>query len=229
MPAKATAKQVLFVSEYLVDLNATQAAIRAGYSKKTAQVIGAENLAKPIIATAICKAFDARAARTEITQDEVMAELARIGFADIRDLFEWDEERVAYVPSENLTADQAAAIAAVEASTVRFTDKEGNKTERIQLKLKTHDKLGALEKLGRHLGMFVNRHEHTGPGGGPIMTVDQADGAKERLFDRLAGIAERIMERLEPEAVHGNGDGTATGAGARALPSGPNGAGAVGP
>ena len=71
--------------------------------------------------------------------------------------------------------------------------------------------------------------EHTGPDGGPIMTVIEADGAKERLFDRLAGIAERIMERLEPEAVHGNGDGTATGAGARALPSGPNGAGAVGP
>lgn len=167
---KLTAKQALFVSEYLLDLNATQAAIRAGYSKKTAKEIGYENLTKLHIAAAISKKFDARVERTEVTQDAVVAELARIAFADIRDLFEWDEERVAYVPSGNLTADQAAAIAGVEAKTVRFTDKDGNQTERIELKLKTCDKIGALRELGKHLGVFVSRHEHTGPEGGPIET-----------------------------------------------------------
>lgn len=67
-----TAKQNLFVKEYLVDLNATQAAIRAGYSEKTAHDIGCENLKKPNIAKAIQEAMDARSQRTEITADYVL-------------------------------------------------------------------------------------------------------------------------------------------------------------
>lgn len=70
-----TDKQAAFVREYLVDLNATQAAIRAGYSKKTARKIGSENLSKPDIATAIRKALEARSERTEVTQDWVISRL----------------------------------------------------------------------------------------------------------------------------------------------------------
>ena len=76
-----TNKQQLFVDEYLIDLNATQAAIRAGYSQKTAQEIGSENLSKPIIAKAVGKAFRARSHRTEITQDMVMQELVAIAYS----------------------------------------------------------------------------------------------------------------------------------------------------
>ena len=67
-----TPKQEHFVAEYLIDLNATQAAIRAGYSKKTAHVIGPENLGKPIIAAAIARAQGDRTERTNITQDYVL-------------------------------------------------------------------------------------------------------------------------------------------------------------
>lgn len=67
-----TLKQQIFIKEYLIDLNATQAAIRAGYSEKTAQVIGAENLTKPIIADAIKAEIDKRSERTEITADYVL-------------------------------------------------------------------------------------------------------------------------------------------------------------
>jgi phage terminase small subunit len=74
-----TDKQRRFVDEYLVDLNATQAAIRAGYSQKTAASIGEENLRKPDIAKAVQDAQVARAKRTEITQDMMVRELAKIG------------------------------------------------------------------------------------------------------------------------------------------------------
>jgi len=70
-----TAKQARFVEEYLVDLNATQAAIRAGYSKHTAKAIGHENLTKPDIAQAVSAAQDQRSLRTEITQDWVLTEI----------------------------------------------------------------------------------------------------------------------------------------------------------
>ncbi len=68
-----TPKQKRFVAEYLVDLNATQAAIRSGYSKKTAQMIGSENLSKPMIAAAVATAQAKRSERTEVTQDYVLA------------------------------------------------------------------------------------------------------------------------------------------------------------
>lgn len=79
--AKLTNKQAAFVREYLIDLNATQAAIRAGYSKKTAGVIGDENLKKPDIANAIRKATQKRAEKTEITAERVLTEIGKIAFA----------------------------------------------------------------------------------------------------------------------------------------------------
>ena len=79
---KLTAKQKAFVDEYLIDLNATQAAIRAGYSKKTARQIGEKNLSRPYIQAALEKRMKARQKRTEITQDQVITELAKIAFAN---------------------------------------------------------------------------------------------------------------------------------------------------
>ncbi|WP_082017872.1 terminase small subunit [Leisingera sp. ANG-Vp] len=84
-----TAKQERFVAEYLIDLNATQAAIRAGYSAKTAHSVGHENLRKPEIAKAIQEAQAKRSEKTGITQERVLQELARIGFADIRKVVAW--------------------------------------------------------------------------------------------------------------------------------------------
>ena len=168
--ADLTDKQARFVEEYLVDLNATQAAIRAGYSENTARQIGSENLAKPAIQAAIAEAMRERSERTRINADRVLQELARIGFADIRKLFTWDEEHAAYIPSRDLTEDEAAAISEVQTETIKVMLGEDLSETKVKLKLKTYDKLGALDKLGRHLGLFVERHEHSGPGGGPIPT-----------------------------------------------------------
>ncbi len=73
-----TPKQQRFVDEYLIDLNATQAAIRAGYSEKTARFIGAENLTKPNISAAIAAAVAKRSERTEVTADYVLASIMEI-------------------------------------------------------------------------------------------------------------------------------------------------------
>lgn len=80
-----TEKQKRFVAEYLVDLNATQAAIRAGYSEKTAGSVGNENLKKPEIQNAIQKAVADRQQRTEITQDKVLDELGKVAFSKAAD------------------------------------------------------------------------------------------------------------------------------------------------
>ena len=82
MRPKLTAKQRTFIQEYLIDLNATQAAIRAGYSKKTAQQVGSQNLSKLVIQTSIQKAMKQRSERTGITAVKVLDAIAEIGFAD---------------------------------------------------------------------------------------------------------------------------------------------------
>lgn len=150
MPEKAalTARQRRFVDEYLVDLNATQAAIRAGYSPKTAGAIGAENLSKPEIADAIADAKAKRSERTEITIDRVLKELAAIGFANAGDYFEWGPEGITLRSKDDLTREQQSAV-----SEVSETVTKAGSTVRVKL----HDKVSALEKIGRHLGAFDAR------------------------------------------------------------------------
>lgn len=157
-----TPKQEAFVREYLVDLNASQAALRAGYSAKTAPKIGFENLQKPEIAQAIAKAQQKRAERTEITQDRVLSEIAKIAFGDARDVMKWGPDGVILRSSDELTDAQAAQVAEVSET----TSATGG-----SLKLKKHDKVKALELLGRHLGMFTDKTEVSGSGGGPLTVV----------------------------------------------------------
>lgn len=85
MAGKLTGKQDRFVEEYLIDLNATQAAIRAGYSEKTAAEIGFENLRKPQIAEVIAKSRQKTANKLEITRERVLEEIASIAFEQIKD------------------------------------------------------------------------------------------------------------------------------------------------
>ena len=110
---RLTPKQGRFVEEYLVDLNATQAAIRAGYSTKTAKAIGHENLARPNLAQAIQDAMTERSKRTEVSQDRVVKELARIAFASLGEVIKWDPTGTKVRPSTELSEDAVAAISEV--------------------------------------------------------------------------------------------------------------------
>lgn len=211
--ADLTPKQERFVEEYLVDLNATQAATRAGYSEKTARAIGSENLSKPDVQVAIQEAVAERSKRTEITADRVLQELARIGFADIRELFEWDKERAAFVPSRDLTEDQAAAVAEIQSETTTYWDKEGGSETRVKLKLKTYDKLRALQDLGRHLQLFIERVHHSGNIGTGVLAVpsdmSKEDWAKiaERAQGELAEQSAALVNRIAETASGNGGDG----------------------
>ena len=160
---KLTPKQAEFVRQYLVDLNSTQAAIRAGYSEKTAYRIGAELLQKTSVAEAIATAQAKREQRTEITADRVVAELAKIAFGSARDVMEWGPNGVVLKDSAELTDEQAAAIAGVS---------ENITQNGSSLKLKRHDKVKALELLGRHLGMFTDKVKNEISGGLEIKWQD---------------------------------------------------------
>jgi phage terminase small subunit len=149
-----TDKQRAFVAEYLKDLNATQAAIRAGYSPNSARQVGAENLSKPYIAEAVKKAQDERAERTRVDTDKVVRELAKLGFSDMRELAAWTQESVEWKSSDELTDEAAAAVKAVDYQHEVRYDRNGDRIETHTHKLHVHDKKGALELLGRHLGMF---------------------------------------------------------------------------
>ena len=145
MAKKLTAKQQRFVEEYLIDLNATQAAIRAGYSPKTAHEQGAQLLAKLSIKEEVDKVLAERSRRTGITQDRVLRELAKIAFVNTLQVVDTDDAKVRH----DIDEDDAAAIASVKVKTIPTED--GDIVER---EVKLHDKLKALELLGRHLGMF---------------------------------------------------------------------------
>lgn len=158
-----TPKRERFVAEYLVDLNATQAAIRAGYSAKTANEQGARLLANASVASAVKTALEKRAERTEITQDRVLQEIARIAFSDLRRMF---GENGGLKRPEDLDDDTAAALASIEVVT-RSAGKNGEGETEVEHvhKVKAWDKARALEMLGRHLAMFTDKTEHSAGAG----------------------------------------------------------------
>ena len=146
--AKLTEKQKRFVEEYLIDLNATQAAIRAGYKVDNARQTATENLAKPYIVEAVEKALAERSRRTGINQDRVIQELAKIAFVNITDVVNSDCEILPDADEADL-----AAIEAVKVKTIPTKSGEVG----IEREVKLSSKLKALEMLGKHLGMWNDK------------------------------------------------------------------------
>jgi len=137
-----TEKQKKFCDEYLVDCNATQAAIRAGYSPKTAYSIGEENLRKPELQAEIQKRKIELQNKLEITQEKVLQELASIAFANGADFAKIeDNDTVKMIPTDKLSSEKLPAIA-------------GIKVNQYGVEVKLHDKVKALELLGKYLGTF---------------------------------------------------------------------------
>lgn len=148
-----TEKQKRFMEEYLIDLNATQAAIRAGYSPATAKDIGCENLAKPNIRARIDQAMAERSKRTGVNADRVIMELAKIAFINATDVI---DTKTATVKANALPED-TAAIQSVKVKT-SFSEN----SEMVEREIKMADKIKALDLLGRHLGMFKDKLELSG-------------------------------------------------------------------
>lgn len=158
MGKKLTAKQQRFVEEYLIDLNATQAAIRAGYSAKRAAEIGYQLLQKTTVQEMIQTAQQERSERTQITADQVLQELAKLGFSNMMDYMSVGANGDPYVDLSRLTRDQAAAI--TEVTVEDFLDGRGEDARDVRrVKFKLADKRAALVDIGRHLAMFTDKQE----------------------------------------------------------------------
>jgi phage terminase small subunit len=240
---KLTPKQEIFIREYLVDLNATQAAIRAGYSKKTAEAIGLENLGKPRIKEAIQIAMEERSENTEITAEKVLQRWWDIATADPNDIihmrrvccrhcyginheYQWrdkkeydqavlmakrsaKEDKLPVMPSN--TGGYGFNRLAEPSPDCPYCSGEGNaelhvadtrklgskasllyagiKQTQAGIEIKFQDQGKALENVARHLGMFVERKEFSGPGGGPIqvqtLSDDELDTKIRSLMDKV--------------------------------------------
>jgi phage terminase small subunit len=170
------ARQSAFVEEYLVDLNATQAAIRAGYSEATAKQQGSRLLTNVNVQAAIQEARAKRSKRTEITQDAVIEELAKIGFANMADYMKVGRDGDPVLNWSELTRDQAAALS--EVSVEDFVDGRGEDAREVRrVKFKLGDKRRSLVDIGKHLGMFSTRTTN--------LNIDLSQLSTEQL-ERLA-------------------------------------------
>lgn len=218
-PHKLSPKQIAFIEEYLVDLNSTQAALRAGYSPRSAFTQGCQMLAKPHVAQAIAAAKLARSERTQITQDRVLTELWLLATADPNELVEFrrtccrfchgqdngyqrvqwemDRARVVWQSDEENAGVPFNEMGGVGYDACKPPRREcqhcfgdgvgeavfkdtrnlskaalrlyaGVKQTKGGLEVKMHDQQAALMAIGKHLGMFVDKHEHLGPNGGPL-------------------------------------------------------------
>lgn len=142
MKKRLTDKQKRFVEEYCVDFNKTQAAIRAGYSKNRAAEIGGQNYRKLHVKKAIDKRIEKRKKKLEITEKQIIDELAKIGFSDVAKYYEknFELKDISTLPNE---------LTAAVKEVVKI---ETDKGTRIAVKL--YSKELALELLGKHLGMW---------------------------------------------------------------------------
>lgn len=143
--------QSRFVDEYLVDCCATDAARRAGYSARTAQVKSSQILALPHVQEAIAERRKVLAAKAEVSAGRVLQEYCRIAFVDVRKIFNADGS---LKPVHEMDDDTAAAVASVEIEQTASETKRGVKTAATTVKTKMLDKIRALDALAKHLGLF---------------------------------------------------------------------------
>jgi phage terminase small subunit len=181
-----TDKQMRFIAEYLIDKNATQAAIRTGYSEKTARVQGSRLLTNADIQHEIQRQISADLKEFQIDRTTVLQELLRIATSDIRELF---DENGMVKPVHSLSDEAARAISAIE---VEETRSYGNEEQGMKIhtkKIKFWDKNKALENLARHLKLLTDKVE-----------VE----VNESLFDRMKRARERARKGGDDATVEGN-------------------------
>lgn len=149
--AKLTDKQQCFVDEYLIDLNATQAAIRAGYSAKTADQQGSRMLANVKVKQAVAEKQAQRSKRTGVNQDRVVLELAKVAFAKMTDIVDSNGKI-----KEDASPDDLACI-----ESIKYKESDNEYGGSVEREVKIASKLKALELLGKHLGMWSDKFNVT--------------------------------------------------------------------
>jgi phage terminase small subunit len=162
--AKLTPKQARFVAEYLIDLNATQAAIRAGYSEKTARAQGSALLTNPNVASAVESRNAKRSEKLGITAERVLKEIELLAFSDVADVVDNESGTLTIKNLRDIEPGARRTIESVQESPTEFG---------IKRSVKLHSKVAALTLLVKHLGLEApQKTEHTGKDGGPIETAN---------------------------------------------------------
>ena len=186
---KLTAKMKRFCEEYIVDFNATQAAIRAGYSKNTARAIGAENLTKPLIAGYIRELSTVVTEKAKLSVERTIEEALKIGYSDIRDVFNRDGSLKNVVDWPDSIA---GAVAAIE--TVRGSEGE------VTTKVKFWDKNSALEKLFKHQGLYEQDNAQKNPVGDSIndLSQEKLNEIADRLKESISGAGSGLDRQAKP-------------------------------
>ena len=151
-----TPKQARFVSEYLVDLNGKQAAIRTGYSPKTAEVQASQLLSLPKVKAAVAAGKALQLERADLSASRVLEELRRLAFADVRNLF---DEHGKLKPLHDLTPEQSASIASLEV-VIKNAEAGDGHTDTVH-KIKVWDKPRVLEMLAKHFKLLDRALENT--------------------------------------------------------------------
>jgi phage terminase small subunit len=146
-----TDQQIRFCEEYIIDFNGTQAAIRAGYSKKTATMQASRLLTQANVSKKIEALTNKISERMIVTKERVIEELAKIGLANIQNYVDEDNEVKSL--KKEVSADHAAAISGVKVTTIQFGSKEMPITK-TTTQLTMNDKNTALSLLGKHFGVF---------------------------------------------------------------------------
>lgn len=175
MPVLSNAKHELFAQGLAEGKTADEAYIAAGYTENrgnASRLKANENIMKRVD-----EILGASAERVEITKARVLEELGKIGFSDIRKVF---TETGSLRRIEDLDDDAAACLSAVEVVTRKVPGGDSDEVEHVA-KIKLWDKRAALVDIGKHLGMFTEKHEHTGKDGGPI-EVSDTEAARRIAF-----------------------------------------------
>jgi len=159
MAKKLTDKQEQFCQQYLIDLNATQACIRASYSEKTAQEMGSENLSKPIIQKRISELKAKRAEKLEVTQEEILNHLNILRSSNINEYIKFDKGVVSFKDFNKLTEEQLMCVESIK-----------NTANGIELKL--HGKEWTIEKINRHIGFYEADNSQSKPVQPPITIIN---------------------------------------------------------
>ena len=180
--APLTEKQQRFVEAYALYQNATRAAIEAGYAKSGAHVLGSNLLKNPKIQSEIKYSIDRAIGRQHISQDMILRELKRVAFGDPRAVVKFGPGGVELTDSDSLSDDEAAMVAEVGET---VTKEGGSK------RIKMHDKLKALELLGKHMSMWTDKTEITGRGGGPVELVAVARELTDEELETIAAMARK--------------------------------------
>lgn len=162
-------RQRAFVREYLVDLNATNAAIRAGYSPKAARAVASRMLTYANVKAAVEAGLEAKRNRALVSQDEVVRELARIAFSDVWHYQQGEGGTLEVI--QGAPEGASRAVASVKHKTRTIPQDGGEPIVHHEVEYRLWDKNTALANLAKHLGMFIERHEITGKDGAPLYKV----------------------------------------------------------